>query len=301
MTATVQSDSPAQAASALRETAVRDEYVELRGLRFHYRDWPSQRADARTLVLLHGYTGHARSWDHFAAGMTDRYRVVALDQRGHGETAWAPADRYGTEEMVADLRAFVTALGLQDYHLLGLSMGGIVGFHYAGGSGAATAVPAELSRFVIVDIGPELIASGSARIQDGTRARDVFDTKDEAVAQQRAANARAPDAHLRHRMENNLMRLEDGRWTWRYDRALRDPRNLRLRDPVAGWAAIAGIRVPTLLIRGAESDLLSAEIAQRMVTTLKDGHFAEVAGSGHSVPLDAPEGFAHAARSFLHG
>lgn len=291
---------------ALTAARVLDEYVELRGLRFHYRDWPAQRADARTLVLLHGYTGHARSWDHFAAAMTDRYRVLALDQRGHGETAWAPADRYGTDEMVADLQAFVGALGLKDYHLLGLSMGGIVAFHHSGGqaagsAGAAHAVPAELSRLVIVDIGPELIASGSARIQDGTRARDVFDSKDEAVAQQRAANTRAPDAHLRHRMENNLMRLEDGRWTWRYDRALRDPRNLRLRDPAAGWAALAGIRVPTLLIRGGESDLLSSEVARRMVETLQAGHFAEVAGSGHSVPLDAPDAFTEAARRFLTG
>ncbi len=307
--------------TAIAGSLVLDEYIELRGLRFHYREWAPDRADARTLVLLHGYTGHARSWDHFAAGMTDRYRVIALDQRGHGESGWAPADRYGTDEMVADLQAFVGALALRDYHLLGLSMGGIVSFHFAGGvratgvgtgsadarytggnsagdSGARSDGPA---RLVLVDIGPELIASGAARIQDSKRATDVFATKDEAVAQQRAANPRAPDAHLRYRMENNLMRLEDGRWTWRYDRAVRDPRNLGARDPAAGWAALANIRVPTLLMRGGESDLLAPEVAARMVRDLPDGHFAEVAGSGHSVPLDAPEAFMAAARRFLQG
>src|SRR5437868_649595 len=82
---------------------VTDELIELRGLRFHYRDWRPKRAGAPTLVLLHGFTGHARSWDGFADAMTDRYRVLALDQRGHGETAWAPADRYGRTEMVDDL------------------------------------------------------------------------------------------------------------------------------------------------------------------------------------------------------
>jgi pimeloyl-ACP methyl ester carboxylesterase len=291
--------------AAIAGTRVQDEYVELRGLRFHYRDWPAARADAPTLVLLHGYTGHARSWDHFAAHMSDRYRVLALDQRGHGESAWAPAGQYGTDEMVQDLRAFERALGLRGHHLLGLSMGGIVGFHHAGGTRAATGeaigLPEELARLVLVDIGPELIASGAARIQDSKRATDVFATKDEAVAQQRAANTRAPDAHLRHRMENNLMLLADGRWTWRYDRVLRDPRNLGARDPAAGWAAIAAIRVPTLLIRGGESDLLAPEVAARMVRDLPDGHFEEVAGSGHSVPLDAPDAFLAAARRFLTG
>ena len=114
-------------------------------------------------MLLHGYTGHARSWDHFAAGMTDRYRVLALDQRGHGESGWAAADQYGIDDMVQDLRAFVTALGLQRFTLLGLSMGGMVAMHYAG------ARPAELAALVIVDIGPELVATGAARIQAGDR------------------------------------------------------------------------------------------------------------------------------------
>ena len=73
---------------------VRDELIELRGLRFHYRDWPSTKRDAKDLVLLHGYTSHARSWDAFAEAMSTDYRVLALDQRGHGETAWASPQAY---------------------------------------------------------------------------------------------------------------------------------------------------------------------------------------------------------------
>ena len=88
---------------------VRDELIEMRGLRFHYRDWaspkpsakppakPGAKSDAPDLVLLHGYTGHSRSWDHFASRMTDRYRVLALDQRGHGESGWAAAEHYGSQ------------------------------------------------------------------------------------------------------------------------------------------------------------------------------------------------------------
>jgi len=272
-----------------------DELIEMRGLRFHYRDWPSARADAPSLVLLHGYTGHARSWDAFAEAMTDRYRVLALDQRGHGETGWAPADQYAIADMADDLEAFVKALGLSGYTLLGLSMGGMVAMEYAGRR------PKELAACVIVDIGPEIVQSGSQRIQAGVQASDVFASRDEAFAVARAANSRPPEAHHRHRSDYSLMRTEDGRWTYRYDRAMRRGGGRPPRDPEAGWRALARTNVPTLVIRGELSDILSATMAAKMIETIPDARLALVNGSGHSVPLDAPDGFLAAAREFLRG
>ncbi len=281
----------------MRHTAapVVDELIELRGLRFHYRDWPSTRENAPDLVLLHGYTGHARSWDAFAEAMTDRYRVIALDQRGHGETAWAPADQYGVADMTADLVAFVGALGLSGFTLLGLSMGGMVAMDYAG------ARPEALAALVIVDIAPAQHAPGAARIQAGQAVNDIFASRDEAFVAARAQHSLPPEAHHRHRVDYSLMRLEDGRWTWRYDRALRSLSTLRRRDPDALWRACADIAVPTLVIRGDLSDVLSPELAQRLIQTIPGARYAEVANSGHSVPLDAPEGFLAAARDFLMG
>jgi pimeloyl-ACP methyl ester carboxylesterase len=277
------------------DAPVVDELIELRGLRFHYRDWPSTRENAPDLVLLHGYTGHARSWDAFAEAMSDRYRVIALDQRGHGESGWAAADAYGIENMADDLTAFVAALGLQGFTLLGLSMGGMVAMEYAGRR------PPELAAVVIVDIAPEMVSSGAGRIRDGAKASDIFASRDAAFAAARADNPRPPEAHHRHRVDHSLMRLADGTWTWRYDRALRSVSALRPRDAATAWRSCAAITVPALLIRGAESDLLSPETAARMVETIPGGLFAEVAGAGHSVPLDAPEGFLAAARDFLKG
>ena len=274
---------------------VTDELIELRGLRFHYRDWAPRRAGAPDLVLLHGFTGHARSWDAFAEAMTDRYRVVALDQRGHGESGWAAADAYGNPEMVEDVAAFIGAMGLTRFSLLGLSMGGMVAINFAGRQ------PKGLAELVIVDIGPEIVAAGSARIQAGVRAADVFASKDEAFVAARAANSRPPEAHHRQRVEQNLMRTEDGRWTWRYDRALRSPTTVRPRDPEAAWRACANISAPTLIIRGALSDVLSPEVAARMLEVIPGARLTQVDNSGHSVPLDAPEGFETAARAFLKG
>jgi len=272
-----------------------DELIEIHGLRFHYRDWPSTRAGAPDLVLLHGYTGHARSWDAFAAGMTDRYRVLALDQRGHGETAWAPADRYGVDDMADDLEAFVKALGLRGFSLLGLSMGGMVAMEYAGRR------PSALKALVIVDIGPEIVASGSARIREGVRASDIFASREAAFAAARAANTLPPEAHHRHRVDYSLMRTAEGAWTWRYDRALRSVTALRTRDSGTAWKSCADIAVPTQLIRGALSDILSSEVAAKMIQTIPDGRLALVENAGHSVPLDAPDAFLAATRGFLKG
>lgn len=268
---------------------VQDALVQLSGLRFHYRDWGNP--SAQPLLLLHGFTGHARSWDSFAAAMRDRYRVLALDQRGHGETEWA--SDYHPDRMVEDVDAFVRALGLRQFALLGLSMGGRNAFSYA------ALHPEEVERLVIVDIGPEIVAAGAARIQDGVRANDVFDDPEDAVRAARAANARPPEAELRHRVLNNLMQRDDGRWTFRYDKALRSGPPRPRQDPAVAWGLLEKIRAPTLLVRGAESDVLDQEMAERMVQTIPDCRLVEVPDSGHSIPLDNPTGFREAVREFL--
>jgi pimeloyl-ACP methyl ester carboxylesterase len=274
-------------------SVVTDELIELRGLRFHYRDWRPRAGGAPVLILLHGFTGHARSWDAFAEAMTDRYRVIAFDQRGHGESAWAGSGGYGIDAMTADLEALAASLGLGSFELLGLSMGGLVAIDYAGKR------PAALRRLVIVDIAPEIERQGSNRIQTGQKQSDVFESREAAFETQRAANPIPPADHLRHRVHNNLMALEDGRFTWRYDRALRDVRELKFRPPEEGWASCAAIGVPTLVMRGEVSDILSPGVADRMVQTIPGSRLAVVEGSGHSIPLDKPEGFLAAVRAFL--
>jgi pimeloyl-ACP methyl ester carboxylesterase len=273
---------------------VRDELVEMRGLRFYYRDWACAKPGAETLVLLHGYTGHARSWDTFAEAMSASYRVLALDQRGHGQTQWAPPNAYGTDEMVKDLEALVRALGLDRFVLLGLSMGGLVSIGYAGKR------PPELAKLVIVDIAPEIETVGLERIRSGVVRSDTFATRDEAFARARADNPIPPEEHQRYRVDYSLMRTADGRFTFRYDRALRDPNNPRQGIPAEeGWRLVGNIGVPTLLIRGELSDILSRRVADHMQEAIPDCRLIEVAGSGHPVPLDKPDGFLRAVRTFL--
>jgi pimeloyl-ACP methyl ester carboxylesterase len=272
------------------ETRVQDRTVKLGGLNFHYRDW--EHDGAQVLLLLHGFSSHARSWDTFALAMQDGYRVLALDQRGHGETDWATD--YAPERMVEDINAFVGALALKQFALLGLSMGGRVAYHYT------ALYPVEVERLVIVDIGPEIVPMGSERIRMATQASDVFDDPERAIRASRMGNPRASEAELRHRVLNNLKQRPDGRWTWRWDAALRSPdRPLSRPDTEAGWAALRQITCPTLIVRGADSDILSREIANRMLRAIQDVRLVEVPNSGHSVPLDNPAGFLSSVRAFL--
>jgi esterase len=263
--------------------------VSINGLTFHYTDWGGSGAP---LVMLHGLSGHARTWDHTAAALSDRYHVLALDQRGHGDTDWAP--RYGLSPMSADLLGFLDALGLAKVTLMGLSMGGLVSFVFT------AAHPERVARAVIMDIGPEIAPAGSANVASSLAAKDVFSSEDEAFAQARAANPRPADATLRHRLRHNLRPLPDGTLTFKYDSALRrNPRTLFDLTPDQLWAAWRAMACPVLLVRGADSDVLAADTAQRMLAENAGVSFASVPDCGHSITLDRPEGLLEAVSPWL--
>jgi esterase len=266
--------------------------ITAHALRLHYCEWGDPAAFP--IVLLHGITGHARTWDHLAGALAGRFRVIALDQRGHGDSD-DPADRdYRVASMAADLAAFADGLGLGSFHLCGLSMGGRVAITYASEHAA------RLNRLVIVDIGPDIAPAGLARVRGmmaGSPERFASDA--EAVALVRRANPLYAEAELQHRVAHGLRRLPDGGFAWKYAKGLRDMMREGRHDVVDLWEALGRIRCPVLLVRGTESDILSTEVAKRMLTALPDGHYAEVSGAGHSVPGDQPDAFAQVVRAFL--
>jgi pimeloyl-ACP methyl ester carboxylesterase len=150
--------------------------------------------------------------------------------------------------------------------------------------------PGKVEKLVIVDIGPELMAAGSARIRNGVLQKDVFEDEAEAYQIARAANPRADETESRHRLKHSLMPNGEGKWTYRYDKTLRSPeRPLPRPTSQAGWAMLANITCPTLLVRGAESDLLSVEVAERMCREMANCQLVTISKAGHSVPLDNPQ------------
>src|ERR1044071_3880420 len=133
-----------------------DRTITLHGSTFHYTERGDRQAPA--VVLLHGVAGHARTWDDEGAALSPRYRVLALDQRGHGDSDPPHDTDYTVASLAGDLAAFADALQLSTFSLVGLSLGGRVAIQYAGTH------PTRVSRLVIIDIGPEIAPTGRMRV-----------------------------------------------------------------------------------------------------------------------------------------
>jgi esterase len=264
-------------------------HLEIDGLKFHYLDWGG---DGPPLVMLHGLTGHAHTWDHTAAALSARYHVYALDQRGHGDSEWA--SRYGTSAMLGDLLGFLDALQLPVVTLMGLSMGGIVAYQFT------AAHPERVSRLVVLDIGPEIAPAGARGVAATLAANDVFGSEDEAVARARAANPRPTDESLRHRVSHNLRPLPDGTLTFKWDKALRDRGAIGDGlSPEERWAAWNSVTCPVLLVRGDASDILTQQTAERMAAGNPRVTLNVIPDCGHSITLDRPQGLLDVAAPWL--
>ncbi|HEY8489412.1 MAG TPA: alpha/beta hydrolase [Dehalococcoidia bacterium] len=265
-----------------------DGYAEVNGLRLHYLEWGERGLP--DMLLLHGLTSHAHSWDYFARAVCDRYHVVALDQRGHGDSTWPPDGRYRTEDYVADALAVTDTLGLERVVLVGLSMGA----HNAMAFTAAH--PERVTHLVPVDIAPRLGTGDERRrrLAGAAPPQRVFDSVEEAFRQARAQNPRPPEEVHRHRVQWSLKPLPDGRFELKYD-----PAAPARWEPADLWEALPRIACPTLVIRGAESQVLPEETARRMVEAFPNARLVTVEGAGHPVPLDRPDAFERAVREFL--
>jgi len=269
-----------------------DRSLALHGQRFHYTEWGDPTAPA--VVLLHGITGHARTWDDEARALAVRYRVLALDQRGHGDSDPAPDGDYTVTTMAADLAAFADALRLRHFSVVGLSMGGRVAIAFAGSQ------PERVERLIVVDIGPDIAPGGRLRVGAMmAQTPERFDDLETAIAWARTANPRYTDTMLRHRVVHGT-RPVDGGLVWKYDRAIRDAvRSGRWRDPADLWPLWSAIACPTLVVRGAESDVLAPETVKRMLATNPHARLVEVDGAGHTVPGDQPAAFRRILAEFL--
>ena len=140
-----------------KEFEPRDRTVEANGLTFHYLEWgdPSNPA----ALLLHGFAQTCHSWDFISLSLADRFHVHALDQRGHGDSSWAPDGDYSPETQQTDIHGVVEALDLRDFLLMGLSMGGRNSFTYA------ALHPERVKALVVVDAAPENMADWWAEHQ----------------------------------------------------------------------------------------------------------------------------------------
>jgi pimeloyl-ACP methyl ester carboxylesterase len=270
-----------------------DKFITVSGLQLHYVEWGAPGNPS--LVLLHGFQSNAHTWDTFSQAMADDYHVLALDQRGHGDTSWAPDRNYASEAFVGDIAGFLEALRLAPTALVGHSMGGR---HAAM---VAAAYADKVRQVVIVDTAAEPSPARRAMVQQQPTPPpqpETFDSFEEVMASGKAQYPLTPEAELRHANYHNLYRGADGKWHWRWDLALLEARRNRSQQTDL-YTYLQRMRCPTLLIRGERSPLLVPEVAQKMVQTLPKGRLVEIRAAAHTVNADNAEEFNAVTAAFL--
>ncbi len=273
-----------------------DKFITVNGLQLHYVEWGA--ADKPALVLLHGFQSHAHTWDTFSRAMADTYHVVALDQRGHGDTSWAPDGNYTPEAFIRDIVGFIDALELAPAVLVGHSMGGR---HAAM---VAADYPDKATKVIIVDTPAELPAAirdmmAQQPESDTPPQPEIFETFEEVIRNGMRQYPLTPEAELRHANYHNLYRGADGKWRWRWDPTLLESRRLNRSLRLDLYPYLQRIQCPTLLIRGQQSPLLTPEIAQKMVQSLPHGRVVDIPETAHTVNADNAAAFNTLTAAFL--
>jgi pimeloyl-ACP methyl ester carboxylesterase len=251
--------------------------------RMAYVEWGDPR-NPRVLVCVHGLTRLGRDFDRLAQALADDYRVVCPDVVGRGRSdRLRQPMHYGVPQYVADMVTLIARLGAASVHWVGTSMGGLIGMSLAG------LAESPITRLVINDVGPRLDAVALMRIGSYLGKPVRFATLDEAIDYVAAVAApfglRSRD-EWRELTEPSLRADGDG-WVFHYDPLIAVPfTSVTPQSAAAGeaalWQLYDAIACPTLVVRGAESDLLSRETAEEMTRRGPRAGLVEFAGIGHA-------------------
>lgn len=266
-------------------TLVRDITLTANGVRHHVIARGAQ--ELPIVMMIHGLTQQAHVFDGIAAALAEKYHVYSLDVRGRGESDWGPPDGYHLANYIEDLEAVRQGLGIAAFSLVGTSMGGMISMAYAAKH------PDRVQKVVLNDIGPAVDPAGLERIRSmAGSAPEAFRDLNAVAKYYRTENAQV----LANRSDDEVMeyarwhvRLTDlGTYAWKMDPAVRTFTIPPVPQPDP-WESFKAITCPVLVIRGATSDVLSADILGQMKEALPGTDSVEVPGVGHAPSLMEPE------------
>jgi esterase len=271
-----------------------DHVVRVNGLRLHYRELGDPAAPP--VLMVHGIMGHSWEWDTLLDALAEDFRVLAVDQRGHGASDWA-AD-YSAAALADDLAELIARSGTAPVRLIGHSLGGMAALLLAADR------PGLVERLVVIDVGPETLSSdfGTEELPGmlAAMAEASYADADEALGEWLAGDPYAREPLLRHYVEHCLVPGRPGRLVWRFDGAgLARQAEVGIATESQLWTAVDRISVPTLLLRGEHSSLLSRDDAERVVRRLARGRLAEIRGGAHDLGVQQPEAVAARTLEFL--
>jgi esterase len=265
-------------------------------MRLHYLDWGT--SGRWPIVFLHGAALNAHTWDVVCLILRRQHHCYALDQRGHGESAWAEDADYSGDAHRGDIEAFVDHLGLDNdqFVLVGHSMGGFNAFNYAFHHSH------RLAALVLVDAGPTMLTKGARRIVDFVTQTAESDSLEQIIEKAIAFNPRRDPRLLRRSILHNFRQSTTGKWVRKTDLRMwqgngnREQERERLKERFRqAWR----VSCPTLIVQGGLSDVFTAEDAQKLAAGFPYGHYAQVGEAGHTVQGDNPRALAQLLSQFL--
>lgn len=258
------------------------QYVTCAGREIHFTEWGAPRSPA--LVMWHGLARTGRDFDAIASALSETYRIICPDTPGRGLSGWAqkPAEEYTYPAYSRIAVELLGQLGVDRLRWLGTSMGGLIGIALAGG-----ALKGRITHLVLNDVGPIVEAGAAQRILTYAGTPPAFDTLRELEQWFRTVYAPfgiKTDAGWRALTETSFRRMDNGKVTVHYD-----PRMVQgitaAAPPSDPWAFYDQVSCKTLLLRGQQSDIISAATAQAMTRRGPKARLVEFAGHGHAPPL----------------
>ncbi|MEN9933218.1 MAG: hypothetical protein RIS17_1791 [Pseudomonadota bacterium] len=274
-----------------------------RGLTLSYCEWGA--ADAPAVVMVHGGLENARAWDQTARALADKWRVIAVDQRGHGESGWASGGAYAVLDFASDLAALFEQAGLERAAVVGHSLGGATATCFA------ALYPEKVSRLCNVEGLRPVSQTGPATMDEhfvairkwadkaaggmGGRER-VYPDLDAMARRLMEADPLMPEATARAFVETNAKQAQGG-LAWKYDPLVRETALVTMigPPPTEFWQRI---ECPVLLVYGKDSWAVSPAKDGR-ASHFRDARVVEVEGAGHNVHHHQPERFVDLLREFL--
>ncbi|HEY3149231.1 MAG TPA: alpha/beta hydrolase [Dongiaceae bacterium] len=253
--------------------------------RVRYLEWGAN--DGRPTVLcVHGLTRNAHDFDRLAEQLAKRYRVISVDVVGRGGSAWlADSAHYTYAQYQTDITALIARLEVEHVHWIGTSMGGLIGMFMA-------SVPnTPLASLLLNDVGPVIPKAALQRIADYVGLENRFSSLE--ALERNIRKVHAPFGPLTeeqwaHLVRHGHRRLPDGSYGLAYDPAIAENVKKGVAD-VDLWNYWDRISVSTMVLRGAESDLLSAATAEEMTRRGPRARLAELSGIGHAPALMAED------------
>ena len=270
----------------------KDRFLKVNRLRLHYLDWGND--GYQPMLLLHGFMGHAHVWDDFSLSFKTNYHVIALDQRGHGESQWSKDEAYSIDDHFLDLAKFIEMLQLKDLIIIGHSMGGRNALFYA------ACISDKVSRLILVDARPANNSKAAKALKQQLINLPLQASSFDEVLQ--AIQTLYPYLSLgicQHIATYGYKQMRHGKLVPKYDvrMSLNSDRLGYITEDL--WPYMGNIACPTLIVRGKNSSFLSREDVRRMCRIIPQAEWSEVPKATHLPVQENPSAFKRMVSDFL--